>query len=158
MEQREDDADARCGMKLESLQNVSRPYKRRMVVGRGPGSRRGKTCRRGQKGMGARSGYQRREGWEGGGVPLFKRLPTRGFSNARFACKLDVINLGQIEKLYADGETVSLETLKEKGYLKGVSHGIKVLGVGALTKKVKLQVEAVSQSAKEKLEKAGISY
>jgi len=144
-------------MKLESLQNVSRPYKRRIVVGRGPGSRRGKTCRRGQKGMGARSGYQTRQGWEGGGVPLFKRLPTRGFSNARFSCKLDVINLSQIDKLYKNGETVSLETLKEKGFLKGCSHGIKVLGDGTLTKKVTFQVEALSQSAKEKLQKAGIS-
>ena len=57
-------------MKLESLQNVSRPYKRRIIVGRGPGSKKGKTCRRGQKGMGARSGYTRRLGYEGGGVPL----------------------------------------------------------------------------------------
>ena len=122
-------------MKLESLYNASRPYKRRIIVGRGPGSRRGKTSRRGQKGMGARSGYQTRQGWEGGGVPLFKRLPTRGFSNARFACKLDVINLSQIDKMYKNGETVSLETLKEKGFLKGRSHGIKVLGEGTLTKK-----------------------
>jgi large subunit ribosomal protein L15 len=143
-------------MKLESLRNVSRPYKRRMIVGRGPGSRRGKTCRRGQKGMGARSGYQTRQGWEGGGVPLFKRLPTRGFSNARFSVKLDVINLSQIDKMYKEGETVSLETLKKKGYLKGCSNGIKVLGHGLITKKVKFQVEALSQSAKEKLEKAGM--
>jgi large subunit ribosomal protein L15 len=133
-------------LKLNSLQNISRPYKRRIIVGRGPGSKRGKTCRRGQKGMGARSGYQTRQGWEGGGVPLFKRLPTRGFSNARFSCKLDVINLSQIDKLY-----------KEKRFLKGCSHGIKVLGEGTLTKKVSFQVEALSQSAKEKLEKAGIS-
>ena len=144
-------------IKLNSLQNVSRPYKRRLVVGRGPGSRHGKTSCRGQKGMGARSGYQTRQGWEGGGVPLFKRLPTRGFSNARFSRKLDVINLSQIDKLYKNGETVSLETLKEKGYIKGSSHGIKVLGEGKLTKKITFQVEALSESAKDKLKKAGIS-
>lgn len=143
--------------KLESLQNVSRPYKRRIVVGRGPGSRRGKTSSRGQKGMGARSGYQTRQGYEGGGAPLFKRLPTRGFSNARFARKWDVVNLGQIDKMYQDGETVSLETLKQKGYIKGSSNGVKVLGEGTLTKKVTFQVEAVSESAKNKLKKAGIS-
>lgn len=144
-------------MKLESLTNVSRPYKRRIVVGRGPGSRHGKTSRRGQKGMGARSGYQTRQGWEGGGVPLFKRLPTRGFSNARFARKFDPVNLDQIEKMYKNGETVSLESLKEKGFIKGFSHGIKVLGNGTLTKKVSFKVEAVSEAAKEKLKKVGIT-
>jgi large subunit ribosomal protein L15 len=107
--------------------------------------------------MGARSGYQTRQGYEGGGVPLFKRLPTRGFSNARFMRKFDVINLGQIEQMYSDGEIVSLETLRTKGYLKGCSHGIKVLGEGSLSKKVTLQVEAVSESARRKLEKAGIT-
>jgi large subunit ribosomal protein L15 len=144
-------------MRLDSLKNSSRPYKRRILVGRGPGSRRGKTSSRGQKGMGARSGYQTREGYEGGGVPLFKRLPTRGFSNARFRRKFDVINLDQIEKMYRDGETVSLETLKQKGYIKGRSHGIKVLGKGSLLKKVTFQVEAMSKSVQEKLKKAGIS-
>lgn len=143
--------------KLENLRNTTRPYKRRLVVGRGPGSGRGKTSARGQKGMGARSGYQTRQGYEGGGVPLFKRLPTRGFTRGRFLRKLDVINLEQIEKLYQNGETVSLESLREKKYIKGISHGVKVLGVGTLTKKVKFQVEAVSESAKEKLKQAGIS-
>lgn len=143
--------------KLENLKNTTRPYKRRLTVGRGPGSGHGKTSCRGQKGMGARSGYQTRQGWEGGGVPLFKRLPTRGFTRGRFLRRLDVINLEQIEKLYQNGETVSLETLREKKYIKGVSHGVKVLGVGNLTKSVKFQVEAVSESAKEKLQKAGIS-
>ena len=144
-------------LKLESLKNTSRPYKRRIIVGRGPGSGKGKTSRRGQKGMKARSGYQTRAGYEGGGVPLFKRLPTRGFSNARFARKLDVINLDQIDKLYSEGETVSLETLREKKFIKGSCHGVKVLGNGALTKKVAFQVEAVSESAKEKLKQAGIA-
>jgi large subunit ribosomal protein L15 len=142
---------------LESLQNSSRPYKRRMVVGRGPGSRRGKTSRRGQKGMKSRSGYQTRQGYEGGGVPLFKRLPTRGFTRGRFLRRLDVINLDQIEKLFKEGEIVSLESLREKNYIKGTSYGIKILGNGTLTKKVSFQVEAVSETAKEKLKQVGIS-
>ena len=144
-------------LKLDSLKNSSRPAKRRIIVGRGPGSRRGKTSRRGQKGMGARSGYQTRQGHEGGGVPLFKRLPTRGFTRGRFLRRLDVINLDLIERLFKDGEIVSLESLREKGYIKGNSHGVKVLGNGTLTKKVTFQVEALSESAKEKLLKAGIS-
>lgn len=143
--------------KLESLKNTTRPYKRRITVGRGPGSRKGKTCRRGQKGMGARSGYQTRQGYEGGGVPLFKRLPTRGFTRGRFLRRLDEINLHQIDKLFEHGETVSLETLREKKYIKGTSHGVKVLGTGTLNKKLTFKVEAFSESAKEKLKHAGIS-
>ncbi len=142
---------------LGSLQNSSRPYKRRILVGRGPGSRRGKTCSRGQKGMKARSGYQTREGYEGGGVPLFKRLPTRGFTRGRFLRRLDVINLDQVEKLFNDGEVVSLETLREKKFLKGPSHGIKLLGSGKLSKKVTFQVEAASAAAQDKLKQVGIS-
>jgi large subunit ribosomal protein L15 len=143
--------------KLNNLKNTTRPYKRRIVVGRGPGSRKGKTSSRGQKGMGARSGYQTRQGYEGGGVPLFKRLPTRGFTRGRFQRKLDAINLDQIEKLYQNGEIVSLETLRQKKYIKGISHGVKVLGSGTVTKQVKFQVEAISETAKNKLNKAGIA-
>jgi len=144
-------------LKLQSLSNVSRGWKRRKLLGRGPGSKRGKTCGRGQKGMGARSGCKKRLGYIGGGVPLHKRVPTRGFSNARFACKLDVINLAQIDVIYKDGETVSLESLREKGFLKGRSNGIKVLANGTLSKKVTFQVEGFSEGAKEKLKEVGIS-
>lgn len=142
---------------LESLQNTTRPYQRRKTVGRGPGSRRGKTSTRGHKGAGSRSGYKIRAGYLGGGVPLHRRLPTRGFSNARFARRLDAINLGQIEAYYKDGETVSLETLRDKGLIKNCTNGVKILGSGDLKKKVKLQVEAISNSAKEKLKMAGIA-
>lgn len=138
-------------IKLEALENVSRPKKRRKLLGRGPGSGKGKTCGRGQKGMGARSGYKTRQGYIGGGVPLHKRVPTRGFSNASFTCKFDVVNLEQIEKIYNDGETVSVETLREKGYIKNSSNGIKVLGKGELTKKVTFKIERISNSAREKV-------
>lgn len=141
---------------LESLKDVSRPRKRKKIVGRGVGSKRGKTSCRGQKGMGARSGYKTRQGYIGGGVPLHKRMPTRGFSNVAFQRKLDVINLAEIEKLYKDGETVSLETLKSKKYIKGHSHGIKVLGDGSLTKKVTFKVKNFSEGAKRKLKEAGM--
>lgn len=144
-------------VKLESLSNSSRPRKRPKVVGRGTGSKHGKTSCRGQKGMGARSGVKKRHGYIGGGVPLHKRVPTRGFSNARFACKYDVINLGQIDSIYQDGETVSLETLREKGFIKGHSNGIKVLAAGTLTKKVNFQVEALSEATEQKLKEVGIT-
>lgn len=142
---------------LESLKNTSRPKKRRKLLGRGVGCKKGKTCGRGHKGYGARSGSKRRLGKEGGGVPLHRKVPTRGFSNARFACRLDVINLDQIEVLFNDGDVVSLETLRSKGFIKGVSNGVKVLGDGDLTKKVLFQVEGISSGAKEKIKKIGIS-
>lgn len=141
---------------LEHLTNTTRPYKRRKTLGRGPGSRRGKTSTRGHKGAGSRSGWGERAGYVGGGVPLHKRLPTRGFSNDRFRSRLDVINLSQIEAIYKEGETVSAETLFEKGLIGRNSHGVKVLGEGTLTKKVIFKVEGISESAKEKLAKAGI--
>lgn len=144
-------------LKLETLTNSSRPAKKRKLLGRGVGSKRGKTCGRGHKGMGARSGCKSRLGYIGGGVPLHKRVPTRGFSNARFARRLDVINLGQIEQVFQDGETVSIESLREKGFIKGQSNGIKVLSDGTLSKKVTFNVEAFSKGAVEKLKAAGIT-
>ena len=137
---------------LHTLKNTSRPSQKRKLLGRGPGSGKGKTCGRGQKGMGARSGCKKRHSYEGGQARLFERVPTRGFSRARFLRRLDVINLAEIEQLYQDGKTVSLETLREKNYIKGTSHGVKVLSNGSLTKKVSFQVEQMSKGALEKLE------
>ena len=139
-------------MKLESLQNVSRPKKRRKLLGRGAGSKRGKTCGRGQKGMGARSGYKTRPSYIGGGSRLHMRLPTRGFTNAKFKRQMAVVNLAQIEKLYQDGETVSVQTLCEKGYIKRMPRdGVKVLGHGILTKRVKFEVHGFTAGAREKV-------
>ncbi len=139
--------------KLEFLTNPQRPAKRRKLLGRGPGSGKGKTCGRGHKGMGSRSGYKTRQGYIGGGVPLHKSSPTRGFSNERFKKRLDTVNLAMIEAIYNEGETVSLETLREKGYLKGRSHGLKILAEGELTKKVAFKIEAISKGAREKVKK-----
>jgi large subunit ribosomal protein L15 len=142
--------------KLHTLQNTSRPYKRRKLLGRGVGSNHGKTSGRGHKGAGSRSGYKRRHGYVGGGVPLHKRVPTRGFSNERFRERLDVINFYQINDLFEEGELVCVETLFEKGYLRGQSYGLKVLGHGELTKRVSFYVEALSKSAKETIEKLNL--
>lgn len=137
--------------RLEALKNSSAVRKRKKLVGRGPSSGRGKTCGRGNKGSGARSGYKVRLGSEGGGVPLHRKVPTRGFSHAKFRKSLDVINLGLIERLYSDGEIVSMETLREKGFIRGRSHGIKILGYGELKKKVTFEGVAMSSGAKKKL-------
>src|SRR5262249_39578510 len=105
---REREPRGRDIMELHSLQNSSRPAKRRKRVGRGMGSGLGKTCGRGHKGAGSRAGYKTRARYEGGQLPLYRKVPGRGFSNARFQKKLDAINLNQIEKLFNDGDVVNL--------------------------------------------------
>ncbi len=143
---------------LNNLQNSSREKKTRRRVGRGPGSGAGKTCGRGEKGAGSRSGYKRREGYEGGQMRLFMKMPKRGFSNVRFQKRYDVVNLSQIEEIFQDGDIVNIETLKNNGFISGCTHGVKLLGEGELTKKVSIQVQSISAGAKEKLEKAKISF
>lgn len=143
---------------LNKLKNTTRPTKARKRVGRGLGSKLGKTCGRGEKGAGARAGSKRRWGKEGGNMPLFMKLPIRGFNNARFRRAYDVINLEQLNEIFEDGETVNLETLRARGFVSGPTHGIKLLGTGELTKKVTICVQALSASAREKLTHAKIVF
>lgn len=143
---------------LETLENSIRGRRKCKRVGRGVGSGIGKTCRRGQKGAGARSGYKRRLGYEGGQFRLFAKLPIRGFSNARFRVELDIVNLSQIQEAYEDGEVVNAQTLADRGLLSGRTNGVKVLGEGELTKKVTFEVHSLSKTAREKLQKAKISF
>ncbi len=139
---------------LHSLENPTRPFKKRKRVGRGLGSGTGKTCGRGEKGAGSRSGYKRRLGYEGGQFRLYMKLPQRGFSNARFRTEYEVINLGQIDAVFKDGAIVNAQTLKAHGLLSGNRHGIKLLGEGKLTKKVHIEVDAASATAKEGVAKS----
>lgn len=141
---------------LGSLKNTSKVHKGVKRVGRGPGSGKGKTCGRGEKGAGSRSGYKRRYGYEGGQFRTFMKLPIKGFSNAPFSTEYEVINLAQIDTLYADGETVSIQTLKAKGYSNG-RNKLKVLGNGELKKKVSIEAHAISDGAREKLARSQIS-
>lgn len=136
---------------LHTLKDTCRKRKSRKRVGRGLGSKLGKTCGRGEKGAGSRSGYKRRWGKEGGNMPLFMKLPIRGFNNARFRKAFDVINIEQIEAVFQDGESVNIDTLREKGFISGKTHGVKLLGNGELKKKVKIHVQAISSGAREKL-------
>lgn len=144
---------------LSQLANTHRPKQKVQRVGRGVGSKRGKTCGRGNKGDKARQGYKYRFGHEGGQIPLYKKLPTRGFTNGRFASYVFAINLQMIDKLYQDGEIVNLNTLQEKGVApRRVSGGLKILSNGELTKKVTIEARSFSQATEEKLKKQGISY
>lgn len=143
---------------LDTLKNSTRPYKARKRVGRGLGSKLGKTCGRGEKGAGSRAGYKRRLGKEGGNMPLYMKLPIRGFSNVRFRREYDVVNLEQLNNVFQDGDIVSIETLQERGFISGQTYGVKLLGTGELTKKLTIRVQAMSESTREKLTHAKIPF
>lgn len=141
---------------LSTLKNSTRGRKAPKRVGRGPGSKLGRTCGRGEKGAGARSGYKRRLGYEGGQFRTFMKMPIRGFSNARFRKAYDTVNLGQIDAVFNDGDVVNAQALADRGFLSGTTYGIKLLGDGEITKKISIEVSALSASAREKLQKANI--
>jgi len=146
-------------MKLSELKNTHRKPKGPKRVGRGPGSNKGKTSCRGHKGDKSRSGYKTRAGKEGGQLPLFKKLPIRGFSNARFQKPVFAINLGRINEYFDEGETVNLETLYKKGFpVRRASGGIKILANGEIEKKLVIEAHAFSKGAIQKLEAKGIEF
>jgi len=144
---------------LHMLKNDTQKRKRKKLLGRGPGSGHGKTSCRGHKGQGSRSGYKKRYGTEGGRMPLFKKLPTRGFTRGRFLKKSFAISLHLIDQFYQDGEVVNLETLYEKGVVcRSLPGGLKVLSDGELTKKVTIEANKFSKEAQKKLEAKSISF
>ena len=124
-------------------------------VGRGSSSGRGSTAGRGNKGQQSRSGGKVYIGFEGGQMPLFRRIAQRGFSNYPFKKEYACVNVADINAKYSDGETVNKETLAAKGLLKGVNPLVKILGNGEITKKLSFNVDKISASAKDKIEKAG---
>jgi len=122
-------------------------------VGRGPGSGNGVTAGRGEKGQRSRSGYSQRAGFEGGQMPLYRRIPKRGFTNI-FKKQYVVLNVSDLNQFRA-GTEVSPEKLIESGLVKNIKDGLRVLGEGELTKKLKVRAHHFSKSAKEKIEAAG---
>jgi len=128
--------------------------KRKRIIGRGQGSGRGSTSGKGHKGQKARSGGKTYSGFEGGQMPLYRRLAQRGFSNYPFKKEWQIVNLGEIDRRYAAAETVDIASLHAKGLIKG-NDPVKILALGDLSKSLNFKVAAVSASAKEKIEKAG---
>ena len=124
-------------------------------LGCGESSGLGKTSGRGHKGQKSRSGGGVRPGFEGGQMPLHRRLPKRGFNNTRFQDKIAVVNVASLNERFEDGDTVNMGTLKAARLVKGTYDGVKVLGNGDLAKKLVIEGCKVSASAKEKIEKAG---
>ena len=144
---------------LAKLSNSSRPVQKVQRIGRGVGSHRGGHAGRGGKGDSHRSGYRKRFGYEGGQVPLYRKLPVRGFTRGRFVKPTAAISLSKIEQYYQDGETVNLATLREKGLIaRRVPGGIKILAVGTLTKKVKIEAHGFSAAVLEKLKEKSIEH
>ena len=140
-------------MRLDELQPAEGSKFSVKRVGRGIGSGNGKTAGKGHKGQNARSGGGVRPGFEGGQMPLYRRLPKRGFNNI-FAKQYVTINVADLER-FEEGTVVTAELLKESGVVSKVLDGIKILGRGELTRKLEVKVAKFSASAAEKIEKAG---
>ena len=134
-------------MKLHELSPAAGSAKAGYRKGRGPGSGNGKTAGKGHKGQNARSGGGVRPGFEGGQLPLYRKLPKRGFKN-RFATHYAIVNVGTLNARYEDGATVTLEDLLAKGIIKKSLDGLKVLGNGELTKKLTGEAKVFSAAAK----------
>ena len=143
----------KCIMNLENIPTISgstHPTKR---LGRGQASGHGKTCGKGHKGQKCRSGGGIPVGFEGGQMPLYRKLPRRGFNNYNFRTRYQLVNVGQLEKI--EGDVVNREVLINAGLVRDNKEGIKLLGEGELSKAYTVSVDKVSASAKSKIEAAG---
>ena len=141
-------------MRLNDVNRGIAKNKKRKRIGRGPGSGHGKTSGRGHKGQGSRAGNSLLPIFEGGRMPLVRRIPKRGFNN-KFALTVAVLNVSDLEGAFTAGDEVTPETLQEKSLAKSRYDVLKILGTGELTKNLKVSAHRFSQSAREKIEKAG---
>jgi large subunit ribosomal protein L15 len=150
------DKKERKSVSLSNLRPPKGSRKKKVRVGRGIGSKLGKTAGAGNKGQKSRRGYSRRRGFEGGQMPLHRRIPKRGFHNP-FGVQYSVINLEELN-VFPAGETVTPDLLRAHGFVRRVTDPIKVLGDGELTTKLTIHAQAFSASAKEKITKAGGTF
>lgn len=141
-------------MKLHELSPADGSKKSVKRIGRGTASGQGKTAGKGQKGQKSRSGYSRRYGFEGGQMPLQRRVPKRGFNNI-FATEYAIVNVAALNERFEDGATVDAKSLVESGLIKKTLDEIKILGKGEITKALTVKADAISESAKAKIEAAG---
>jgi large subunit ribosomal protein L15 len=141
-------------MQLDDVHRGITKNRKRRRIGRGPGSGFGKTAGRGHKGHKSRSGYSRKPNFQGGAMPMFRRIPKRGFHN-RFAVEVFAVNVGDLNNVFEDGAEVTPELLAQKGLAKGGYDELKILGDGELTKKLKVSAHRFSKSAEGKITAAG---
>jgi len=139
----------------DEITAIAGKYKKRKRVGRGQGSGHGKTSGRGHKGCGSRPGPTTRITYEGGQMPLFRRLPKRGFNNYNFARRYEIVNLSQLEKLFEDGSAINIQELVTAGLVDSSKSVVKVLGDGELTKKLSVTAHKFSKSAEQKIAGCG---
>ena len=139
-------------MNLSGLKPPAGQVKGRKRIGRGMGSGHGKTSTRGSKGQRAGTGFSQKRGFEGGQMPLHRRLPKRGFTNI-FKKQFAIVNLGQLEKL--EGDTFTVDSLLGTGVIHKVRDGLKILGTGVLTRKISVEAHHFSKSALEKIQASG---
>lgn len=142
-------------MNIADITKLAGADKNRKRLGRGRGSRQGKTCGRGHKGGGQRSGWRQRGMQEGGQMPTFRRIPKRGFSNARFTTRYSVVNIGSLESRFEAGTHVTPQSLLEAGLIRNLRYPVKVLGTGALTRGLIVDAAKFSKSAVEKIQAVG---
>jgi len=142
-------------MKLHELSPAPGSVKSRYRKGRGTGSGNGKTAGKGHKGQNARSGGGVRPGFEGGQLPLYRRLPKRGFKNFPFRKEYAVVNLKTLEERFNDGDEVTIEKLREMRIIKKTLDGVKILASGNLTKKLTVRAGMFSENARSKIESIG---
>ncbi len=142
-------------MRLHDIKPNPGAKHRKRRVGNGESSGLGKTCGKGNKGQKARSGASIRPNFEGGQMPIFRRLPKKGFNNSAFKTNFAIVNLSDLEAKFNSGDTVNEETLRACGLIQGVFDEIKVLGNGELTKKLSVEVYRASATAKAAIEKTG---
>jgi large subunit ribosomal protein L15 len=141
-------------MNLNDVHRGIQKNRKRKRIGRGPGSGHGKTSGRGHKGHKSRSGYSRKPNFQGGAMPMFRRIPKRGFNN-RWAIKVFAVNVSRLNDAFDDGAEVTLESLAEKDLAKGHFDEVKILGDGELTKKLTVHAHRFSKSAEQKITAAG---
>lgn len=141
-------------MDLTTVCSKGNSYQKRVRVGRGTGSGLGKTSGRGHKGWGQRSGGSRRAGYEGGQMPIYRQVPKRGFTNARFRTEYTIINVGDLDA-FDEGASIDLDLILARGLASKTSDMLKVLGNGDVSKKLTVRTQKISKSAREKIEAAG---
>ncbi len=141
-------------MNLNDVHRGITKFKNRKRIGRGVGSGDGKTAGRGHKGHKSRSGYSRKPNFQGGAMPMIRRVPKRGFTN-RYASVVFAVNVSQLSEAFDDGAVVTLEALAAKNLAKGVFDELKILGDGEITKKLTINAHRFSKSAEEKIAAAG---
>jgi len=136
------------------ITSVVGKHKARRRLGRGTGSGHGKTCGRGHKGSGSRAGSSSRSLYEGGQMPLFRRLPKRGFSNYKFETRYEIVNVSQLER-FDEGALVGMEELSDAGLINSLKNKVKILGDGELTKKLDVVAHKFSKTAEQKIMASG---